>query len=70
LNALLNLGRIRAVNYSQRSRRLPRAADSARDRLGISLRFLPYVGPWQAAVLPILISLAVSDGWMQPILVA
>jgi predicted PurR-regulated permease PerM len=37
--------------------------------LGFSLRFLPYLGPWLSAVLPILISLAVSDGWTQPILV-
>lgn len=35
--------------------------------LGFSLRFLPYVGPWIAAALPILVSLAVSDGWVQPI---
>jgi hypothetical protein len=38
--------------------------------LGFSLRFLPYLGPWLAAVLPVLISLAVFDGWTQPILVA
>ena len=37
--------------------------------LGFSLRFLPYLGPWLAAILPMLISLAVSDGWTQPILV-
>lgn len=37
--------------------------------LGFSLRFLPYIGPWIAAVLPILVSLAVSDGWTQPLLV-
>ena len=34
--------------------------------LGFSLRFLPYIGPWIAAALPILVSLAVSDGWAQP----
>jgi methylmalonyl-CoA mutase cobalamin-binding subunit len=38
--------------------------------LGFTLRFLPYLGPWLAAVLPILVSLAVSDGWTTPILVA
>lgn len=38
--------------------------------LGFTLRFLPYLGPWLAAVLPILVSLAVSDGWTAPILVA
>lgn len=37
--------------------------------LGFSLRFLPYIGPWIAAVLPILVSLAVSAGWTQPLLV-
>ncbi|MGD9632678.1 MAG: AI-2E family transporter [Pirellulales bacterium] len=37
--------------------------------LGFSLRFLPYIGPWIAATLPILVSLAVSDGWTQPLLV-
>jgi predicted PurR-regulated permease PerM len=37
--------------------------------LGFSLRFLPYIGPWIAATLPILVSLAVSDGWTQPMLV-
>src|SRR5262245_7693901 len=34
--------------------------------LGFSLRFLPYIGPWIAAALPILVSLAVSEGWTQP----
>jgi predicted PurR-regulated permease PerM len=33
------------------------------------LRFVPYVGPWIAALMPIAISLAVFDGWMQPALV-
>jgi len=37
--------------------------------LGFSLRFLPYIGPWIAATLPILVSLAVSDGWTHPLLV-
>ncbi|MEZ6071299.1 MAG: AI-2E family transporter [Pirellulales bacterium] len=34
---------------------------------GTSLRFLPYVGPWIAAAMPITLSLAVSHGWMMPI---
>jgi predicted PurR-regulated permease PerM len=33
------------------------------------LRFIPYIGPWIAAILPIVLSLAISDGWMQPLLV-
>jgi predicted PurR-regulated permease PerM len=37
--------------------------------LGFSLRFLPYLGPWIAAVMPILVSAAVTDGWTQPMLV-
>lgn len=35
--------------------------------LGFSLRFLPYLGPWIAAVTPIIVSLAVSPGWTQPL---
>ena len=37
--------------------------------LGFVLRFLPYIGPWLAAALPIAVSLAVSTGWGQPVLV-
>jgi hypothetical protein len=33
------------------------------------LRFVPYVGPWIAALIPIAISLAVFDGWLRPGLV-
>ncbi|MEX0677417.1 MAG: AI-2E family transporter [Pirellulales bacterium] len=33
------------------------------------MRFVPYVGPWIAATLPIALSLAVFEGWTQPILV-
>jgi predicted PurR-regulated permease PerM len=33
------------------------------------LRYLPYVGPWVAALLPIGVSLATSSGWTQPLLV-
>ncbi len=37
--------------------------------LAALLRFLPYVGPWMAALMPITISLAVFDTWLQPALV-
>ncbi len=37
--------------------------------LGFSLRFLPYIGPWIAAALPIMISIASTAGWTQPMLV-
>jgi predicted PurR-regulated permease PerM len=37
--------------------------------LGFSLRFLPYIGPWIAAVMPITVSIATSIGWSQPIYV-
>jgi predicted PurR-regulated permease PerM len=33
------------------------------------LRFIPYVGPWIAAVIPITLSLAISAGWMAPLMV-
>ena len=32
------------------------------------LRFIPYVGPWIAAAFPITLALAVSPGWMMPLL--
>ena len=32
------------------------------------LRFIPYVGPWVAATLPTLISLAVFPGWEKPLM--
>ena len=35
--------------------------------LSALLRFLPYVGPWIAALCPILISFAVFDGWTRPL---
>jgi predicted PurR-regulated permease PerM len=38
--------------------------------LGFMLRFLPYVGPILAALMPVAISAAVSTGWTQPLLVA
>jgi len=33
------------------------------------LRFIPYVGPWIGALLPIALSLAAFEGWMRPLLV-
>jgi predicted PurR-regulated permease PerM len=33
-----------------------------------TLRFIPYLGPWLAAVMPIALSMAVSTGWMATIL--
>lgn len=38
--------------------------------LGAALRFIPYVGPWVAAVAPTLVALAVLEGWTRPLLVA
>jgi predicted PurR-regulated permease PerM len=35
--------------------------------LAIALRFIPYLGPWIAAAFPILLSIAVSPGWTQPL---
>jgi predicted PurR-regulated permease PerM len=32
------------------------------------LRFVPYVGPWIGAAIPIALSLAVSPGWIMPLL--
>jgi len=36
--------------------------------LSALLRFLPYLGPWIAAAFPILISLAISNTWQEPLL--
>jgi predicted PurR-regulated permease PerM len=36
--------------------------------LAATLRFVPYVGPWIAAAMPIGLSLAISTGWLAPIL--
>jgi predicted PurR-regulated permease PerM len=33
------------------------------------LRFIPYVGAWAAALMPIVLSLAVFDGWTKPLLI-
>jgi predicted PurR-regulated permease PerM len=37
--------------------------------LSFSLRFLPYIGPWISAVMPVAVSFAEFDGWTQPLLV-
>jgi predicted PurR-regulated permease PerM len=34
------------------------------------LRFIPYVGAWVAALLPVATSLALFDGWVKPLLIA
>jgi predicted PurR-regulated permease PerM len=36
--------------------------------LGFSLRFVPYLGPILAAAVPILVSVATSTGWTQPLM--
>ena len=36
--------------------------------LSAILRFIPYVGPWIAAALPLVLSLAVSTSWLGPLL--
>lgn len=33
------------------------------------LRFVPILGPWLAAVFPTVLAIAISDGWMTPVLV-
>jgi hypothetical protein len=35
--------------------------------LGLLLRFLPYIGPWLAAAMPIAVSLAIFRNWSQPL---
>jgi len=35
--------------------------------LAAVLRFIPYVGPWIAAILPIALSLAAYEGWSRPV---
>jgi predicted PurR-regulated permease PerM/CheY-like chemotaxis protein len=34
------------------------------------LRFIPYVGAWVAALVPVVMSLAFFDGWVKPLLIA
>lgn len=36
--------------------------------LATVLRFIPYIGPWIAASFPMLLSLAISDGWSMPLM--
>jgi len=36
--------------------------------LGTTLRFIPYIGAWIAAATPIVLSMAISTGWVAPIL--
>jgi predicted PurR-regulated permease PerM len=36
--------------------------------LSALLKFIPYLGPWVAALAPITLSLAVFDGWTRPLL--
>jgi predicted PurR-regulated permease PerM len=37
--------------------------------MSFSLRFLPYIGPWISAALPVAVAMAISEGWTQPTLV-
>ncbi|HEX7860540.1 MAG TPA: AI-2E family transporter [Verrucomicrobiae bacterium] len=37
--------------------------------LAALLRFIPYIGPWLGAAMPILLSLAVFPGWLHPFVV-
>jgi predicted PurR-regulated permease PerM len=36
--------------------------------LAMALRFIPYIGPWIAAAMPIGLAMAISTGWVAPIL--
>ncbi|HWO42875.1 MAG TPA: AI-2E family transporter, partial [Candidatus Eisenbacteria bacterium] len=38
--------------------------------LAAVLRFIPYVGPWVAAIMPAALGLAVFEGWLRPLAVA
>ena len=38
--------------------------------IAATFRFIPYVGVWVAALLPLTLALAVFDGWREPVLVA
>ena len=35
--------------------------------LSFALRFLPYIGPWLSAIMPLAVSLAISQGWAEPL---
>lgn len=34
--------------------------------MATTLRFIPYIGPWIAAAMPISLSMAITDGWFAP----
>ena len=36
--------------------------------LATALRFIPYIGPWIAAAMPVALSMAISNGWAAPIM--
>ena len=36
--------------------------------LATALRFIPYIGPWIAAAMPVALSMAISKGWAVPIM--
>ena len=38
--------------------------------LAAIMRFIPYVGPWVGAIAPLLVALAVLEGWTRPMLAA
>ncbi|WP_428306616.1 AI-2E family transporter [Lacipirellula sp.] len=38
--------------------------------LSFALRFLPYIGPWLSAIMPLAVSIADSSGWTAPLMVA
>jgi predicted PurR-regulated permease PerM len=37
--------------------------------LSFALRFLPYIGPWLSAVMPLFVSIGHFEGWRQPLMV-
>jgi predicted PurR-regulated permease PerM len=37
--------------------------------LGALLRFIPYAGAWVATTIPVMVSLAVFDGWTKPLMI-
>lgn len=37
--------------------------------LTVVLRFIPYIGPWVAAAMPVALSIAVFDDWTKPVMV-
>jgi hypothetical protein len=63
--ALVNLGHGVVVAAGLASMRLPGALLFG--LLSAVLRFVPYVGPWVAASLPIALALATAEGWSLPL---